>query len=551
MKFIRSLPPSDQFIAAILALIFVGTCLVGLVALERTILVEVPARGGSLTEGEVGSPRFVNPLLAFTDADRDLVALTYGGLMGIGKDGLTPVLAESYTVSPDGKTYTFVLRQNAKFTDGTPITADDVVFTVTKAQDPTLKSPELANWANIRAEAVDSRTVRFTLPKAYASFLEDTTLGILPAHIWKNVANDQFPFDAHMATPVGDGPFRVSHLTQDKSGHITEYDLVANSSYAPGRPYLNAIRLKFYGTSQELATAYKDGHVESAYGIAVAGARTAPYSRVFGVFFNQDQNKALGQLAVRKALSIAVNRDALVNNILGGYATPLIGPVPPGAGISIPEIPSGDRIAAAKKVLTDAGWVYSDTAGVWKNAKLKLSLDSITITTSNVPELKTLATSVKTDWETLGVPTSLELHDPSTLVASAIRPRKYEALFFGMVIGRGEDLFPFWDSSQKNDPGLNIALYSNKSVDTLLEKARAENDPITRTKELQQISDTIASDYPAAFTHAPDFVYALPKNVGGVVLPQITTPSDRFATVATWHVETQWVWPFLVRNQIQ
>lgn len=550
-QFIRKLPPSDQFIAAVLALVFAGTCLVGLIALERTVLVRVPAKGGELTEGIVGTPRFVNPLLAFTDVDRDIATLTYAGLMGLGGNGLTPVLAESYTISPDGKVYTFVLRPDVKFTDGTPLTADDVVFTVTKAQDPSLKSPELANWANVRAEAVDARTVRFTLPKAYGSFLEDATLGILPAHVWKNVANEQFPFDTHMETPIGSGPFKVARVIHDKRGLVTAYDLVANGSYATGRPYVNGIKLKFYGTVDDLASAYKKGAVDSAYGIPVAGARTAPYSRVFAVFFNQDQNKALAQLAVRKALSIAVNRDAIVHDILGGYAVPLTGPVPPGSGVESPTLPTEDRIASAKSVLTDAGWVYDETAGVWKNAKLKLSLDSLAITTSNVPELKTLATAIKNDWDTLGVPTSLQLYDPGTLVASAIRPRKYDALYFGMVIGRGQDLFPFWDSSQKSDPGLNIALYSNKSVDLLLEKARTESDPVARHDDLQKISDMIAADYPAAFTHAPDFVYAVPKKLEGVVLPQITTPSDRFATVATWHLESQWVWPFLVPDQVQ
>jgi peptide/nickel transport system substrate-binding protein len=546
---VRGLPPGDRAIASLLALVFVFSCFAGLIALERTLLVRVPAKGGSLTEGVVGTPRFVNPLLALTDADRDLATLTYAGLMGVGPNGLRPVLAESYTISPDGKTYTFLLRPGAKFTDGTPITADDVVFTVQKAQDPSLKSPELANWSNIRAEAVDARTVRFTLPKAYAPFLEDTTLGILPAHVWKAIPNAQLPFDTHMEMPVGAGPFKVVKIVRNREGVITEYDLAANGTYAIGRPYLDSIRLRFYGTIDEVSSAYQHGSVQSAYGIAAKNARTAPYSRVFGVFFNQTQNKALGQLAVRKALSIAIDREGLVHNVLGGYATALTGPVPPGSGITAPALPAGpDRIAQAKKVLTDAGWTYDGTAGMWTNAKLKLTLGPLTITTSNVPELKTVASAIETDWQALGVQTSLEFDDPGALVSSAIRPRKFEALFFGMVIGRDQDLFAFWDSSQKTDPGLNIAGYSNKVVDGLLEKARSESDPAARASDLQKASDLIAADYPAAFTHAPDFVYALPNDLQGVVLPQITSPSDRFATVSTWHVRSAWVWPFFASS---
>jgi peptide/nickel transport system substrate-binding protein len=496
-----------------------------------------------LTEGVVGTPRFVNPLLALTDADRDLATLTYAGLMGEGPHGLRPVLAESYTVSPDGKVYTFTLRRGLTFTDGTPITADDVIFTVTKAQDPALKSPERANWANIRAEAVDARTVRFTLPKAYAPFLEDTTLGILPAHIWRKIPNEQFPFDVHMTEPVGSGPFKVSRVVRDR-GVITGYTVVANRGYALGRPYLDAIRFKFYDTTDALRSAYKSGSIQSAYGLPVPGAQTSPYSRVFGVFFNQTTNKALGQLAVRKALSLAIDREHIAKDVLGGFATPLMGPVPPGTGIETPAIPRTDRIAEAKAVLTSAGWTYDEETKTWSNAKLKLSLNSLTITTSNVPELKTLATAVQEDWQALGIPTSLTFDDPSALSTNVIRPRSYETLFFGMVIGRDHDLFAFWDSSQKNDPGLNIAMYASAPVDALLEKARQESDPALRRDELQKVSDLIAADYPAAFTHAPDFVYATPRSLQGVVLPQITAPADRFATVAQWHVRTEWVWPF-------
>lgn len=548
-RFVESLPPSDKLVAGLLGILFASSCLVGLYALESSFLIEIPAHGGTLTEGEVGSPRFVNPLLAFTDADRDLATLTYAGLMGVGPNGLVPVLAESYSISPDGTVYTFVMKKDAKFSDGTPVTTNDVVFTVQKAQDPGLKSPELANWANIRAEAVDARTVRFILPKAYAPFITDTTLGILPSHLWKSVSDAEFPFAKQMEQPVGAGPFKVSHIVRDENNLITEYDVEAFSGYALGKPYLDAIRFRYYASIEDLSSAYKQGKVESAYGVANPGALRAPYSRVFAVFFNQVNNKALAQLAVRKALSQAINRDQLVQNVLGGYATPLMGPVPPARDITDPALPQGDSVALAKKTLTDAGWVYDDTNKVWKNAKLKLTLGPITISTSNVPELKTLASTIVSDWQAVGVKSSLALYDPGNLTADVIRPRKYDALFFGMVIGRDQDLFAFWDSSQKSDPGLNVAQYSNKAVDALLEKVRSETDEKARATDLQKISALISLDYPAAFTHSPDFLYSVPQSLKGVVLPQITAPSDRFATVASWHLYSEAVWPFLVGSR--
>jgi hypothetical protein len=130
---IESLSPGDRVIAYALAGLLAIISLSGVYGLQQSLLVAEPAYGGSLVEGEVGSPRFINPLLALSDSDRDLSALTYAGLMGLSGDGgLTPVLAQSYEISPDGKTYTFTLRPDAKFSDGSAVTAGDVVFTVEK-----------------------------------------------------------------------------------------------------------------------------------------------------------------------------------------------------------------------------------------------------------------------------------------------------------------------------------------------------------------------------------------------------------------------------------
>jgi peptide/nickel transport system substrate-binding protein len=552
---LNTLSAGDRAIAYLLAGLVALTSLGALYALEQHLLVQVPAQGGSLTEGEVGSPRFVNPLLAISDSDRDLTALTYAGLMGLdGSGNLVPVVAQSYTVSPDGKTYTFTLRPNAKFSDGTPVTASDVVFTVEKAQDPSLKSPQYADWAGIAASALDARTVQFILDKPYAPFLANTTLGILPAHLWQNIADEQFPFSNLALQPVGTGPFVVSGVSRDASGLITSYALSANPYYALGRPYLDSMQFIFYSEVQDLSRALANGAIDSAYGVPASGSGeqtvTAPYSRVFGVFFNPSSNALFARAEVRKALSLALDRDAIVNGVLGGYASPIIGPVPPGSGISEAAVPaSADPTASAAAVLEAAGWSYSGSARAWVNAGAKLSLGTLTIKTSNVPELKAVATAVKSDWEKLGIETDIELYEPGDLNQNVIRPRKYDALLFGMVIGRSEDLYAFWDSSQKNDPGLNIAEYSNKTVDALLEDARQTGSATTRLADLGKIESDIAADYPAAFIYAPDFVYAVPQSLKGVTLPQISTPADRFASAGSWYMRTQSVWPFLTSKK--
>ncbi len=541
---IRSLHSGDKAVVAVLACVLCALLLAGLYSFERQFLVEIPSRGGSLLEGVAGAPRFVNPVLALSDADRDLTALTYAGLMGYDKEGaLVPVLAESYAVSEDGLVYTFALREHARYSDGTPVTAEDVVFTVEKTQDPDIKSPRLSDFANIRVEAIDARTVRFTLPAPYAPFLVDATLGILPAHVWRDVKNTEFPFAPEMIEPVGAGPFKVSRVVRDKSGAVERYELKAFDGYALSRPYLDGITFVYFKDEETLQRALMRGSVESAHGVPSESFVRAPYSRIFGAFFNQGKNGALARPSVRKALSVAIDRETLVRDALAGFAFPAYGPVPPGITHSHYEEPA-DRIAEAKSILERDGWEYNEEAGVWEREGASLSFS---LTTSNVPELKAVAERLRLDWQTLGVPVALDVYDPNALVRDAIRPRNYEALLFGMVVGRDKDFYAFWDSSQRNDPGLNVSLYTNLAVDELLDELRLETDEAQLEASLHELNDLIASDYPAVFTHAPEFVYSIPEDLKGIALESITAPSDRFLSAAFWYRHTEHVWPVFAR----
>lgn len=550
---IDRLSPGDKAIAGALGALVVVLGLFGIYALERAFLIEVPSQGGSLVEGALGSPRFINPLLALSDTDRDLVALTYAGLMGRAPDGtLIPVLAESYEISEDGKTYTFRLRENARFSDGSPVTAEDIAFTVRKAQDPGLKSPRLSDWANIHVETIDARTIQFTLPRAYGFFLEDTTMGILPARIWREVSNEEFPFSPYMTNPIGAGPFEPGNVKRDKDGVIEEYELRASDRYVLGRPYLDTIDFVFFAQEEDLARAYRSGRVESAYGVPDPDAIRAPYSRIFGVFFNHNQNPLFARAEVRRALSMGIDRTGISEEVLGGYATPIYGPVPPGSGIAsfVPEREYDDPTAEATRILEASGWEYDGEARIWRHEGEGLEL-AITVKTSNVAELRAIAERISLDWERLGVPVSLEFYEPGDLAQNVIRPRRYEALLFGMVVGRDRDLFAFWHSSERNDPGLNIAMYTNSSVDDLLEDMRVVSDPAGVAEDLARIDELVAEDYPAAFTHAPDFLYAVPEDLYGIEFRQVASPSDRFQGAAEWYRHTEFVWPFLADSRVK
>lgn len=533
--------------------------------LNERLLTSVPGYGGSLTEGILGSPRFINPVLAISDADRDLSSLVYSGLLRPGENGAyLPNLASSYSISPDGKTYTFHIDENARWSDGTPVTAADVVFTVEKIQDPALKSPLRASWIGVAASEPDAHTVTFTLSTAYAPFIENVTVGILPKHLWQNVSDEEFPFSELNTSPIGSGPFKIDSISRTQAGIPATYALSPFSKYLPGRPYLSNITLKFYQSEGALVSALKSGQIEAASGLSpaelpdIAGNTVvdSPLNRVFGVFFNQNQSEVLRDLNVRIALDGAIDRQDLIHNVLGGFGVPLDGPLPPNildgaAPDSGASLQGG--VEGAQNYLLSHGWkmgddgVLSKTTGTGKSQKTTRL--SFSISTGNVPELRAAAEYLREKWQAMGAQVDVKIFDQGDLSQNVIRPRKYDALLFGEVVGREADLYAFWDSSQRNDPGLNVALYANSTVDDALKSLRETSDPGERASLYQTISSELSADVPAVFLYAPDFVYSIPQDIKGLDLGFIETPSDRFASVASWHRETDYVWPLFVKNK--
>lgn len=511
--------------------------------------VEVPARGGTYTEGIVGVPRFINPVLAISDADRDLVQLVFSGLMRSTAEGsVVPDLAQSYSISDDGKTYTFVLRDGITFHDGSAITAEDVAYTVLLAQNPAIKSPKRANWEGITVTVVDPKTVSFTLKSPYAPFIENTTLGILPKHLWKEVSAEEFPFSTLNSNPVGNGPYKVSSVETTKSGIPSKMYLTAFGGN--GRiPFITYLELSFFEDGTALMNALESDATLAAHSILPTnrGGRhinEAVLGRIFAVFYNQNQNDLFADKEVRRALDRALDKNALVDTLVSGYGSAIAGPLPPDSVEKQPESESADiRLDDAKKILEKDGWTIGADGVYEKKVKKGVKKLSFTLVTNNAPELKKAAELVALQWRTLGVQVTTQFFEKNDLQQEIIRPRKYEAILFGEVIGRELDLFAFWHSSQRNDPGLNIGLYVNKAVDKKLEEARVAEDPAVRSAALAQAAQTIEDESAATFLYAPHFVYVTPVGVRGIQLGTITTPSDRFLSITDWFVRTERVWP--------
>lgn len=553
---LETFSPTEKILLYGFIVLLILSALAGLYHLNQTFFVEVPTSGGALSEGILGTPRFINPLLALSDADQDLTTLIYSGLLRATPEGtLETDLAESYTISEDGRTYSFILKNGIHFHDGKPVTADDVIFTIERAQDPALKSPRRANWEGVTVEKVSDREIHFILSSPYGPFLENATLGILPKHLWENISSEQFPFSQLNIEPIGSGPYKLQNLSRNDGGLPEAYRLKAFDGYALGKPYIRELSLILYESEDELLVAYGEGDVDTLSSISpdrldeidthASQIIRTPLPRIFGIFFNQNVAPVFVHESVRKALDIAAPRYTIVEEVLKSYGSPADGPIPPGLTL-IPhdEVPR-ENVEGARTILTQGGW-SQDEAGIWKKTtKGSTETLSFSIATGNTPELKHVAEILKREYEALGVIVELKFFDIGDLNQNVIRPRKYDALLFGEIVGRELDLFPFWHSSQRNDPGLNVALYASIAGDRLLEEARKTSDEQTKLEILQEFQQEVHDSTPAVFLYTPDFIYVTPHDLKGVNLGPLSHSGERFLGINRWYLKTERVWPFL------
>ncbi len=548
-------------IVSILILIISGFGLLNQV--NRLITTEIPAKGGVLSEGLIGSPRFINPLLELSDSDRDLSYLIYSGLMKATADGkLIPDLAKNYSISPDGLTYTFELKDNIYFHDGEKVTTDDIEYTIDMAQNVALRSPKRTNWTGITINKISNKKISFILKQPYSPFLENTTIGILPKHIWSSATVEEFPFSPFNIDAVGSGPYKIKQINRNGSGIPTSFEMTAFNRYALGEPYITNLVLRFYNNEKALNDALISGEVESTSTLSPQTLdelknkidninERVSLPRIFGLFFNQNQNKIFLNKEVRQALSLTVDKDRIVREVLDGYGETINSPIPTGilatiGSASTTTFNKDQALTEAKAILSKAGWKFNETTKVWektinKNEKQNLAFS---ISTSNADDLKKTAEILKQTWAELGAQVEIQTFDQSDLNQTVIASRNYDSLLFGQVVGRSLDLFAFWHSSQRLT-GYNVALYTNSKVDKLLEDSRQTTDLDKRIKDYSLFQTEIKNDVPAIFIYSPQFIYSLPDKIKGFDSGLINNRSERFEQINRWYIETDNVWKFL------
>ncbi len=519
---------------------------------QRGYMQQAPARGGTYAEASLGPIDSLNPLYASSSAENTVARLLFSSLYSYDQTGkLHGDIATGLTQSQEGRVYTVTIRGDAKWHDGQPLTAEDIVYTVNVIKNPAARSQLRVNWLDVSVRAIDAHTVEFTLPTQYAAFPYALTFPILPSHLLASINAGALRESTFSQAPIGSGPFKYSliqaadAITNHKVVHLT-----ANTAYYRGAPLLDRFEVHAYATENDISVALKNVEVDGAADLPVVSSdekggyyqvTTEPIASGVYILLNTT-NPILSDVRVRKALQIGTDT-AAIRRAVGGDVKPLSLPFVDGqlTGADVPVAPLVNKAQAAI-MLDEAGWKLDGTTRVKDGKPLQIS-----ITTTKDSQYQRAMDEVTTQWQGLGVVVEKRTVDASNVstafVQNVLQQRNFDALVYELSIGADPDVYAYWHSSQANQDGYNFTGYSNRNADAALASARARTETDLRNAKYKAFATQWLADAPAIGVYQPVLEYVVNKTARAVPAgANLISATDRFANVIYWSVNTKTVY---------
>lgn len=532
--------------------IFIVLVLVGVASTTVEIVVE-PEPGGTFIEGVPDYPTTFNPLYAQPDnkAEQDVLSLVFNSLTKADVTGnLVPDLAERWTISEDYSTYTFYLRRDVLWHDGTPFTADDVAYTVGVLQDPAFLGtvPAVELWREVTVEVLTPYAIRFTLPGEvipFAPFLSYTTFSILPAHLLEGTPVAELP----QATlyPIGTGPWRVMGLTGIDM--VLEPNPVWEWDGQP--PRLESLQLHFYDDVPQTIQALSRNEVmgvgevpPSNMPAVLTNDEVTPYASLASgytaLFFNL-RNPLFQRHDIREALLVGLDRQEVVNEVLQGQgvvADAFLMPTHWAYTADLPTYPYD--IEAANALLDQEGWVDTDGDGVREREGAPVQFTILTI--ASEPILAEVVDEISRQYAELGIEATPQLVSTVAELRNILKTRDFDIFVLSTPsngLPADPDFYPLWHSSQIAETGQNYTSFNTPETDLLLIEGRASVDQGERRAIYAEFQQILATELPAFPLYYPITNYVVSTLVKDVQVGPSVHPGDRFLSLPQWYIRTR------------
>lgn len=488
--------------------------------------------GGTYTEATIGEVNSMNPLFAVTDSEKVLSKLMFATISTVDYSGNPGnELAESIIPNETGDIWTVKLRDNLYWSDGEPLTVDDVIFTAKLIQNPAVNTIYGTDLANIKVHKGEENEIVFELPTAYADFISALNFPVVPEHILEGTDPKNLIENNFSTAPVTSGPFALNAVQASPSNGEKIVYLTANPSYFRGGPLLNTFAVHTYSTRDEIVDALNSGVITATAelsGPEVAKVTSGQYnskdsslnSGAF-VFFNLShkvfKEKDM-RAAVRQGLDLDKMRAIAANTISLDF--PLLE-----SQIDLeeyPELPGYDFEAAKSKIGELTG-------------EEEINLDIATVNSGYLPDV---TNEIASELEALGFKVNVTTYEENQeFINNVVSRRSYDILVYEIELGADPDLLPYYHSSQASGAGLNLSNYKNSYVDDLLLGARDTLNLDLRVKKYEAFLAQWVDDVPAIGLYRSNLSYIYNKNVRTFSENvKLVTAIDRFTDVTDWGV---------------
>ena len=536
-----------QILLAILGFTLVAAILSFQVQTSSLCTTRVPSAGGVFAEGIVGLPQYLNPLLSDSNpVDRQLSSLIFDGLTAYDPETgqLLPVLAQNWSVSEDGRIVRFNLRQDVQWQDGESFTAADVAFTYGLMQSDTFPgSPALVDlWQSVTINVIEDYVIEFVLSEPYAPFMDATTRGIMPVHLFNDTAVNiaTHPFNQ---SPIGTGPWQVNpDQNWEESGRL---QLSPNPMIWRQGTQIPTLEFQFFPNDAATVAALQDGQIQAinqvSYNIlpqvaSIAGVRlfTAEKPRYTELLFNMQETALpiMQTVEGRQALAYGLHRQDLINNVLNGQGLRFEGPYLPNNWAFNPaEVAQYNQdIATANSLLDAQGWLLVEGQNVRQNEGTPLNLRLLTL---NSEPYVSMANAIAEQWTQIGVQTQIINADSGAQLREWLANGEFDIALVDVTPNGDPDLYDFW-SQEAMVSGQNYGGWNNRRASEALESGRQLWPVSERRPYYDTFTRVFNNNLPALSLYQHATTYALSDSVNEAEIGKITHPRDRYQSFADW-----------------
>lgn len=489
-------------------------------------------KGGTYSEATLGRINSLNPLFATTNSEKTLSKLMFGTLSSVDYSGHIGLgLADSIKTNDTGSEWTVKLRDGLKWSDGEPITNDDVVYTVGVIQSPAVNTIYSSNLSGVKVKTEDDKLI-FTLPTPYANFSSALEFPILPEHVLKDVAPNLLLEHNFSTTPVTSGPFSYNATqTIGNTGEKVVY-LSPNKGYYRGAPLLDSFAVHAYTSTDEIISAINLGTVTATAELLPTNADEITADNIYekqtslnsGVFaFINTRSQIFSNKSLRKALQQGIDMRSLRAPL--GDELPLDYPL-------LASQVDFDKFPALPEYDPDAAKAQIEAAHLPEDKVVNL-------TTVDYGYFPALAENLRFQLENLGLKTEVHVMQPGQdFLMGIIRPRNYDILLYEIELGSDPDLFAYYHSSQVTENALNLSNYSNAMASDAILAARSTMDQTIRDAKYEIFLKSWVEDVPAIGIYQVNLSYFVNRNVRTFSEDlRLVTPTDRFNDVSFWATE--------------